>query len=87
MIYEGQSGIHNTIRELTRKLDEIIGRQERTLSSIAMIAQAAQGGQPIPAGGVSLNFLVHSVGIVQNLIIIDTIVITLPFSRYLSFPI
>ena len=47
-IFEGQSHIHGTIRELNRKLDEVIGRQERTLSSISMMGTGvAPSGQQV----------------------------------------
>ncbi|XP_006824512.1 protein ERGIC-53-like [Saccoglossus kowalevskii] len=49
LIYEGQHGIHQTIRELNRKLDEIIGRQERTLSTLSSVQSG--GGTHMGGGG------------------------------------
>lgn len=40
-IFNGQSQMFDALRELHRKLDEIVGRQERTLS---LISQVGQGG-------------------------------------------
>lgn len=42
-IFDGQNAIHMTVRDLHRRLDEVIGRQERTLSQIAVMSQ---GGMP-----------------------------------------
>ena len=36
-IFAGQSQMFDVMRELNRKLDEIVGRQERTLSLISQI--------------------------------------------------
>ncbi|KAF0301028.1 Protein ERGIC-53 [Amphibalanus amphitrite] len=49
-IFDGQSQIYETVRELHRKMDEIVGRQERTLS---LLSQQSGGGQapPPPAPG------------------------------------
>ncbi|XP_078666702.1 protein ERGIC-53-like [Branchiostoma floridae x Branchiostoma belcheri] len=54
LIFEGQEKIHKTVRDLQRKLDEIVGRQERTLSLVSTVQQtmpAAGGVQAVPAGG------------------------------------
>lgn len=40
-IFNGQSQMFDALRELHRKLDEVVGRQERTLS---LISQIGQGG-------------------------------------------
>jgi len=46
LIFDGQNGIHTTIRELHKKLDEVVGRQERTMSQISLMSQGTgQGGQ------------------------------------------
>ncbi|XP_046420528.1 protein ERGIC-53 [Neodiprion fabricii] len=49
-IFSGQSQMFDALRELNRKLDEVVGRQERTLSLIAQVqvggVQGAAGGQP-----------------------------------------
>ncbi|XP_040571947.1 protein ERGIC-53 [Lepeophtheirus salmonis] len=53
-IFQGQSAIKDTINDLHRKMDEIIGRQERTLSLLSAGGQGfAQGNQPppMPQGG------------------------------------
>ncbi|KAL5019807.1 hypothetical protein ScPMuIL_002699 [Solemya velum] len=53
MIFEGQTMIHETMRELSRKLDELLGRQEMTLSRVNSLsggqvhAPAQGGGQPV----------------------------------------
>lgn len=44
-IFQGQSQMFEVTRELSRKLDEIVGRQERTLSLISSIQ--AGGGVPV----------------------------------------
>ncbi|ESO85090.1 hypothetical protein LOTGIDRAFT_168115 [Lottia gigantea] len=44
MIFEGQSNIHLTMKDLNRKLDELLGRQELVLSRVS-------GGQPVPVQG------------------------------------
>lgn len=41
-IFNGQSQMFDALRELHRKLDEIVGRQERALS---LISQIGQGGK------------------------------------------
>lgn len=41
-IFSGQSQMFDALRELNRKLDEVVGRQERTLS---LIAQVQVGGE------------------------------------------
>ena len=48
-IFDGQNSIHLTVREVHRKLDEIVGRQERLMSQVSMMSQGGavqQGGQP-----------------------------------------
>lgn len=52
-IFTGQSRMYEMIRELHRKMDEIIGRQERTLSMISSVQPgvgqaASQGGAAAP---------------------------------------
>ncbi|XP_077993301.1 protein ERGIC-53-like [Glandiceps talaboti] len=51
LIYEGQHGIHKTIKDLHRKLDEIVGRQERTLSQMSVLQAGGGGGGTPQAGG------------------------------------
>lgn len=43
-IFNGQSQMFDALRELNRKLDEIVGRQERALSLISQV-QAGQAGK------------------------------------------
>ncbi|XP_063870734.1 protein ERGIC-53-like isoform X1 [Scylla paramamosain] len=50
-IYLGQSQIHEVIRQLHMKMDEIIGRQERTLGLVSAVHTGMGGGQVAPAGG------------------------------------
>lgn len=52
-IFQGQSAINDVIRDLQRKMDEIIGRQERSLSMLTNIQNsggARAPGQPQVAG-------------------------------------
>lgn len=53
MIFDGQTNIHNTMVQLDRKLDEMMGKQARIESQLYAIssqggAQPVQGGQPPP---------------------------------------
>ncbi|XP_048251141.1 protein ERGIC-53-like [Haliotis rufescens] len=48
-IFDGQSNIHLTLKDLNRKMDELLGRQELVLSKISMGTQT--GGQ-VPQGQV-----------------------------------
>ncbi|KAF7394098.1 hypothetical protein HZH68_010917 [Vespula germanica] len=47
-IFSGQSQMFNVLRELSRKLDEIVGRQERTISLISQVQVGGVGGQGQP---------------------------------------
>ncbi|KAK4884644.1 hypothetical protein RN001_000915 [Aquatica leii] len=55
-IFQGQSQMFDALRELNRKIDEIVGRQERTLSLISMVQQGVvpsgqvQPGAQVPSG-------------------------------------
>ncbi|KAK9890972.1 hypothetical protein WA026_013309 [Henosepilachna vigintioctopunctata] len=54
-IFQGQIQIHQVVKELSRKLDEIVGRQERTMSLITQQASGLAHGQvppPPPPGQV-----------------------------------
>ncbi|XP_022215511.2 protein ERGIC-53 [Drosophila obscura] len=53
-IWQGQSQIAEHLRELSRKVDEIIGRQENTLTLVSrgLAANAGQALPPPAAGGV-----------------------------------
>ncbi|KMQ87701.1 protein ergic-53 [Lasius niger] len=48
-IFNGQSQMFDALRELNRKLDEIVGRQERALSLISQV-QAGQAGMQVVNG-------------------------------------
>jgi mannose-binding lectin 1 len=51
-IWQAQSSTNDVLKELSKKLDEVIGRQERTLSLISVGGQQLQQGQqPPPPGG------------------------------------
>jgi len=47
-LLQGQDKIHDVIRKLNSKLDEILGRQERTLSLVGAVHSALPGGGGIP---------------------------------------
>lgn len=47
-IFQGQNQIFEVVKELGRKIDAVVGRQERTLS---LISQQAGGVQPQGAQG------------------------------------
>lgn len=53
-IFQGQNQIYEVLREVNKKIDEIVGRQERTMSLISQQASVIQGGgagaPPPPAG-------------------------------------
>merc|ERR1719397_1470345 len=51
-IFQGQSAMNEVLRDLHRKMDEIIGRQERSLSVLTTIQNSgARGGAPAQGGG------------------------------------
>lgn len=47
-IFSGQSQMFDVLRELHKKMDEVVGRQERTLS---LVSQGAGGQVQVPAAG------------------------------------
>lgn len=53
-IFQGQNQIYDVIKELSRKLDEVVGRQERTMSLISQVGSGVvpggQGAPPPPPG-------------------------------------
>ena len=57
MIFEGQTFIHDTIRQLHQKLDEMMGRQEMTLSQVNNIQrqQGTGAGMPAHQGGAQVT--------------------------------
>merc|ERR1719461_429396 len=51
-IYQGQSAMNEVLRDLHRKMDEIIGRQERSLSVLTAIQNTGgRGSAPVQGGG------------------------------------
>lgn len=67
-IWQGQSQIAEHLRELSRKVDEIIGRQENTLSLVSrgLAANAGQALPPPAAGSVPLQQLPAGVGVTRQ---------------------
>jgi hypothetical protein len=53
-IFTGQSQMFEVLRELNRKLDEVVGRQERTLSLLSSVQ----------AGGAQQGGMLHQVSLV-----------------------
>lgn len=71
VIFEGQTSIFKSIRNLERKLDEIVGRQERTISAISSIpggGTGASGGAPSggSSGGTGSVMARHEVDTLLN---------------------
>lgn len=57
-IFSGQSQIVDSVKVLSQKLDEVVGRQERTLSLLSNVQStiaitSSMGGQGIPNGNNS----------------------------------
>lgn len=52
-VWTAQSQQTEVLRELSRKMDEVIGRQERTLGLLSTNANAALAGGTAPAGGTA----------------------------------
>ncbi|XP_028155638.1 protein ERGIC-53 [Diabrotica virgifera virgifera] len=53
-IFQGQNQIYEVLRELNKKIDEVVGRQERTMSLISQQASMVQaGGAPPPPPGAA----------------------------------
>lgn len=50
-IWQAQSTTTEVLRELSKKLDEVIGRQERTLGLLSVSGNQVQQGGPPPTGG------------------------------------
>ena len=55
MIFDGQTAIHQTMRELHRKLDEVVGRQERTMSQISLMGTGSV--QPSGTGSAGVSWM------------------------------
>lgn len=56
-IFQGQSELRGLVQTLSRKLDEIVGRQETTISLVNSVTQAGLGAQHI-AGTVKKYALI-----------------------------
>ncbi|KAH1006628.1 hypothetical protein HUJ05_007342 [Dendroctonus ponderosae] len=72
-IFQGQNQIFGEVKELSRKLDEIVGKQERTMSLISQQAGAIganipppPAGQPPQAGGYVDTIRRHEVDAIFN---------------------
>jgi len=72
-IFLGQGKIFDVLRELDRKMIEIIGRQERALSILSAVQVGAGAGQQVPVGtghqaavGVGDTIRRHEVDMVLN---------------------
>lgn len=67
-IWEGHRQIAEHLRELSRKVDEIIGRQENTLSLVSrgLAANAGQALPPSAAGQAALPQLPAGVGVTRQ---------------------
>jgi mannose-binding lectin 1 len=70
-IFQGQNQIFQVVRELNNKLDEVVGRQERTMSLISqtsggVAAPSATGHAPAPPGGFPDTIRRHEVDAVFN---------------------
>lgn len=55
-IFEGQSQIFDQVRLLSNKLDEVVGRQERTLSMLSQV-QVGGGGVHVQGGGQPIQMI------------------------------
>ena len=58
MIFQGQANIHETIKSLHHKLDEMVGRQEMTLSQVTSLK--SQGGSMQQQGGATGVCIFHN---------------------------
>lgn len=59
-IFQGQSQMSESMKEISRKMDEVIGRQENTMSLISRgipVQQQVQGGQQVPVQQVPVGGL------------------------------
>lgn len=66
-IFDGQNAIHMTVRDLHRRLDEVIGRQERTLSQIAYMSQGGFPQAPPQGQGIVCPiFMSYSCGTIHT---------------------
>src|SRR5699024_3861181 len=70
-IFQGQTQIYQVIKELNNKLDEVVGRQERTMSLISQYGSgvappAPAPGQAPPPGGYGDTIRRHEVDAVFN---------------------
>ena len=58
-IFDGQSQMYEALKTLNRKLDEILGRQERTLSMIGTVGVGTAAGVPGQQGQVAVPIQRH----------------------------
>ena len=49
MIFEGQNALHHVVKDLSKKLDELLGRQEMVLTRVSQISSG--GAVQVPQGG------------------------------------
>lgn len=49
LIFEGQNSIHTAVRSINQRIDELVGRQERTLSALTLLSQQKPPA-PLPNG-------------------------------------
>lgn len=52
-IFQGQNQIYEVVKELGRKIDAVVGRQERTLSLISQQASGVVQTPPVSQGGAA----------------------------------
>ncbi|CAH0599968.1 unnamed protein product [Chrysodeixis includens] len=78
-IFQGQTQIHDVLRDLNKKVDEVIGKQMNALSMLTAVYSQAQG-QPIQPGAVPAQMPSLPIGrhdwdalVANNQIMINTI--------------
>ncbi|GAU93937.1 hypothetical protein RvY_05791-2 [Ramazzottius varieornatus] len=54
-IFDGQQFIHLAVQQLNKRIDEIIGRQERTLSAVSALSSGQGQGQVVAANAAQYN--------------------------------
>lgn len=54
MVFEGQNMIHQTLREMSRRFDELMGRQELVLSKVTQLGTGV--GAPVGGGNVPVSW-------------------------------
>lgn len=73
-IFSGQSQIVDSVKVLSQKLDEVVGRQERTLSLLSNVQSTlaivgAMGGQGQPNGNIITFYLNMFVNIIFTFVL------------------